>query len=1373
MKHYTHLSLLIGLLTAFWVAGTSCRPQPNISQQQEPSAITDAAAPESIGMESTVIAQSLSNQKITCIEQDAQGQIWLGTFRGLNRYDSHEFHQYFCTDDSLQIPDNQITNIFRDSKERLWVATVNGVCRYTERDNFHPVPIGFGNKNVWQIVEDQDGRIIMSTGSQLYLYRPQTDSIVCIHPHIDPQFTMTNRIMVDKSNRLWVINHRYLSRYDFNDRQFKDSVALPIAAYHSYLRGEQLWMAGVNQLAVLDMRTLKPIALPDALTRNKGLMQADVDLIHPYGNTGLLLGTARHGMYYYNEAQGTVTRQDEAGFPFDIPKFKVNRMFTDAQQNIWMQSDDQGYAVAYHYKERFNNNNYLRSCFENKSVTDVAPGADNKLWIATLRHGLYLYDSNRQRVEHMDVESFYPNQSWRSIAVTQMLVDGHDDLWLSLSNNKLLRCSYTNGRLVKKDEFNIEFAKSLIQDEAGIIWVGTTTNKVYAFRPGANTPQMFQMHQHYSFIPGLLPLDDGRLLVLGFYMPPKVIDPRTNVISDFPIPEADQAQCIRRSVFIPTTVKRDSEGDIWIGTVSNGLLRYSINDKQVTPVPGTSCLDIASIEEDAQGHLWVGTQYGLNKWDRSTGRFVAYFANDGIGGNQFYDRATCRLADGTLVFGGTHGLTFFNPIDVQAKRHVPLLFQDLKIHNARISPDNEIIDRHLSHQPHIYLRYNDNSFSISFSALDYCEHERVHYQYKLEGYDKYWVEANNSHEAYYPNLPAGNYKLRVKISNNDRSIVETEKAICLTVATPPWNSWWAWLLYMATSGFLIYLFIRAWLKIRAEKAAAFMAEQEKEQEQRVNRMNMSFFANISHEFRTPLTMIAGPVQILQTDERLNDESRAMIGIIQRNVQRMLRLVNQLMDFNRLENDTLRLCVARTDIASVLHQWSDVFAVNARNKGISFTTYGLEEPLLTWADEDKVEKIFSNLMNNALKFTPPGGQIKVQLDVTSGQEIQTLFANRAGLPDKQAKAESEALPARHYLRIAVTNSGEDIPPTQREKIFDRYYQYDNSQGNYNWGTGIGLYYARALSRLHHGQLAAFEPHEGHGASFVFALPIDDEIYAADEHSADLPDQAHAYPLPVKEMHDMPEEKPSQPLVLIVDDDTEVVYYLQKLLSPHYRVMCRYDADSALKAMTDESPDLILSDVVMPGKTGYQLCEMVKTDLQLCHIPVILVTAKATVENQVEGLNTGADAYVTKPFDPNYLLALIGSQLRNREQTRQLLSRSTQTNEMEDDVLSPQDNAFMTELYRLLETELSNSEIDVTRVSEMMHTSRTKFYYKVKGLTGQTPNLFFKTYKLNRAAELLREGKYNVSEIADITGFSSLIYFSTSFKKQFGVVPSEYK
>lgn len=243
--------------------------------------------------------------------------------------------------------------------------------------------------------------------------------------------------------------------------------------------------------------------------------------------------------------------------------------------------------------------------------------------------------------------------------------------------------------------------------------------------------------------------------------------------------------------------------------------------------------------------------------------------------------------------------------------------------------------------------------------------------------------------------------------------------------------------------------------------------------------------------------------------------------------------------------------------------------------------------------------------------------------------------------------------------------------------------------------------------------------------------------------------------------------------MVDDDTEIVHYLQTLLSPHYRIVCRFDVDSALKVIREEAPDLILSDIIMPEKDGYQLCRAIKEDLQLCHIPVILVTAKSTIENQVKGLETGADAYVTKPFDPNYLIALINSQLKNRKKVRNLLGKTTQTDNIEENILSPQDNAFMTELYRLMEKELSNPELDITHMTELMHISRTKFYYKVKGLTGENPSIFFKTYKLNRAAELILEGIYTISEIADMTGFSTLSHFSKSFKKQFGVSPSEYK
>lgn len=552
-------------------------------------------------------------------------------------------------------------------------------------------------------------------------------------------------------------------------------------------------------------------------------------------------------------------------------------------------------------------------------------------------------------------------------------------------------------------------------------------------------------------------------------------------------------------------------------------------------------------------------------------------------------------------------------------------------------------------------------------------------------------------------------------------------------------------------------------RIKHNKERVRKAELEKEQEQRVNKMNMSFFANISHEFRTPLTMISGPVAQLCDEPDITGESKQLLYIVQRSVNRMLKLVNQLMDFNKLENDTLRLSVKRTDIISELKRLVDVFRININKKDITLNTYGLEDTYITWLDTDKIDKITGNLISNALKFTPHGGKIELAFDVIPREEACRQF----NLTDKDQSAE--------YIKIAVTNSGEGIAEDKLEKIFERYYQLNNqSKGTYNWGTGIGLYYARCLVELHHGYIKA-NNHPESGAVFTYILPVSELMYSEEERQPDNETQEEVFPLQTEEQYNSlpPTKEGKQLTVLVVDDDTEVVHYLNTLLSPHYKVICRFNAESAYTTLKEEAPDIILSDVVMPGTDGYQLCRMIKENIELCHIPIILVTAKATVENQVEGLDTGADAYVTKPFNPTYLLALIKSQLKNREKVRSLLGTTTKTDEIEDNILSPQDNAFMTELYQLMENELSNPELNITRMTEVLKISRTKFYYKVKGLTGENPNTFFKTYKLNRAAELLSEGKCNVSEIADMTGFSTLSHFSSSFKRQFGVSPSEYQ
>jgi DNA-binding response OmpR family regulator len=468
-------------------------------------------------------------------------------------------------------------------------------------------------------------------------------------------------------------------------------------------------------------------------------------------------------------------------------------------------------------------------------------------------------------------------------------------------------------------------------------------------------------------------------------------------------------------------------------------------------------------------------------------------------------------------------------------------------------------------------------------------------------------------------------------------------------------------------------------------------------------------------------------------------------------------VGQLLDFNRIGNKKLQLKVAEGDIVAPLSETADLFRFNAESKGIEFNTHGLEDSFTMWRDADKVTKITMNLLSNAMKFTPPGGKVALSFDVLPREEVVRDF------PLTEADTDTQ------YAQIRVSDTGRGIPEDQLEKIFERFNQAGRGDAA---GTGIGLYYSRALAELHHGYIHA-RNRDGGGAEFTLILPVSAASYSEDERTTDDPLRPRT---PVAETaapaQPLPEDTEDKRRVVVVDDDIDVANYVKVLLSPYYQVLVHFDADSALKALEEEAPDLVISDVVMPGTSGYELCEAIKGNLQLSHIPVILVTAKVAVESQVQGLDKGADAYVTKPFNPSYLLALVKSLLENRDKLRQRLGSVTSTEDIEPEALSPRDNAFMKELYELMDKELANQELDINRITEMMRISRTKFYYKVKGLTGENPGVFFKRYKLNRAADLLKEGKYNMSEIAWMTGFNTLSHFSTSFKKQFGVPPSEY-
>lgn len=1301
--------------------------------------------------QSPLVTNDISNQQITAFGEDGKGHIWIGTFRGLNKFSVNEYHQYFCTDDALDIPDNHIHDIFLDSKKRLWISTVNGVCQYTDKDNFKNIRLSGNNRNGLRLSESSKGDILLTTLTDICLYNSSEE---CFEPAIydfDTSSMFIINSFVDAQDNCWVITSNDMRCYSLSDCKRTFSMKREEYCRASYLlKNGELWIAGNQSVSIFDVRQRKYLSLPGAIASHPVLSHVPVEYIYPYEN-GVLLCTQGRGVFYYDSISKTVIHQGENGFPFEVPNFKISRMFNDSQGNLWIGSVDQGYAVHYRYKKLFNNNNYLSSYFKDKSVISLSADKHQNLWIATLMDGVFVYRFGNQQLEKIDRNELFGEGEGNTAYVNQLYVSDIDGIvWMTATSNEVLKCKYEEGRFRVEQRYMVNVPMSIVEDDKQNLWIGTASSFLYVLRKGDKAFSRFPVFSGYTFIPGPLPIGNGTILASAFYQPLKLVS-ADGTISEPKINIQDFEHCIQRSVFIPTDLYKDSSGNIWIGTVSNGLMCYSPESGKVTPFPGTTCTDISSIEEDRQGNLWISTLYGLSKYIPQTDKWINYYEADGLGGNQFYDRASCCLDDGTLVFGGTHGVTIFQPTNMQVRHDIPLLFEDIKIHNTLVRPGKgACIDRHLSYNPDINLKYDQNGFSISFAALDYSESERLHHYYKLDGFDQYWINAHNNKEAYYANLPAGTYTFRVRITQNDQSSIVGENAIRVIVHPAPWATWWAYTFYLIAGITILAFFIKAMWRIRAEKQAVLRAEQAKAQEQFINKMNMSFFANISHEFRTPLTMISGPVSLLYSSPDITGENKNLLRIVQRSVNRMLRLVNQMLDFNKLENDTLKLKVRPTEIVVLLKELTDIFRVNAESKSITMITNGLEGSFIAWIDEDKIDKIFTNLMSNALKYTPASGRINVNFDIVSGED------------------------AVQAVKIEVINTGQ-IPDDKLEKIFERYYQISDEHGGiYNWGTGIGLYYARSLARLHHGSLTASNLKDDNKVMFTLIVPIGQSAYSEAERSHEQVNQLEAFPLeenplPVKSDPDLDKEKKT---IMVVDDDSEVAYYLEMLLGSDYQVVCRFNAESALEAITENAPDLILSDVVMPGKDGYWLCREIKESLQLCHIPVILVTAKTTIENQVEGLNVGADAYVIKPFEPHYLMALIKSLLNNREKTRSLLSRSTQTDKMDENVLSPQDNMFMTELYHLMESEISNPELDVTRMTQLLKVSRTKFYYKVKGLTGENPSVFFKTYKLNRAAELLKEGKYTISEIADMTGFNTLSHFSKSFKQQFRIPPSEY-
>lgn len=1292
------------------------------------------------------IAQTLSNNCVTCFEEDAHGYLWIGTERGLNRYNGNDFHRYYRTADSLSLTDNYISCLCNDSRGRLWVGSYTGVCYFGEDGAFHRCGVESSSPYVHQILEQPDGTVLLNTGNDLTRLDEATGRFVLLTKF--PVQAFGSRCRIDRQGRIWLTSASILGRME-NGGIVQYDVESGISASYMHSNGH-LWLFRYDgRIEIFDTETERYTNdYTEKFATDRRLRGRFVVAAFGYQAQTVVFMLDDRRLLFFNYRTGELIGQDDPRFPFETPDDAIlTTIRLDRQNNTWIGTSDRGFRVNYNYKRRFNDDSVLSDFFSDKSVVSLVEAPDGALIVATDHHGIFRYRRHERRVERLSMAgpAAVPEHA-------ECRFDRSGNLWLR--NAGVLMCCRLEGTTIRPvrriavpgDLF------AMCEGGDGRMWFGGFGGIVHYLDSGGTALVPFKLYDWTFTISGpIICLASGEIVVASMLYGLAVVDP------------ADET--IRRIVpfslterFLPTTLHEDGEGTVWIGTRGDGLLRWTPTTDEIVRIANPYCSDIAAIAEAPRGTLWISTLDGLLKYDKATGHFTSYSAADGIGGTQFNKGCVLRDASDALLFGGTHGLTFFDPTKTDIHRDIDLKIEELTIDNNIQQPGrSRSLDRSLLHAPQVNVYPRQGNIGLSFAALDFSEYPDKRYFYKLEGYDKEWIDSRGGRWANYSLLPSGDYRFRVRLTDKDGTSQIAEASVPVHVRAPfyahPFLLWGVYPLLLLLGVGIPWMFWRRSERSRIEAA----------HEKRVNDMNMSFFSNISHEFRTPLTMIVGPVRMLQ--QTCDDpEQVALLKIVRRNIDRMLRLVNQLMDFNKLEQDALRLKVRRADLVSQLNEMSETFIYNARRKQMEFCTSGLEGSLLMLFDADKIEKIVSNLVSNALKFAPPqSGRIELTLDTLSRQQAVAKFPPPQNFPAD----------ASGYVEISVADNGPGIPEEFHDRIFRKYFQVDKGTCP-NWGTGIGLYFAKRLVELHHGAIRVENRPSG-GAVFTVVLPTDDAVYTAEERvQPDALPQAAVAEMPSEITEPAVAEHPEdeRQTILVVDDDAEIVNFLQTLLAPHYRVVVRFDGKGALEYLETAQPDLVLSDVVMPGMDGYELCCRIKENIATSHIPVILVTAKSTVDEQVAGLEYGADAYVVKPFDPVYLQALVRSQLRNRETLRNMLEKATPTEKFDRQMLSARDQQFLDQLYALMEAELSNPELNITRLTEALHISRTKFYYKVKGLAGVNPNVFFKTYKLNRAAELILSGDYTVSEIADMTGFSTQPYFSTCFKRHFGVNPSEY-
>lgn len=1312
------------------------------------------------------VSDGLSNNSVNTICKDRDGFMWFGTTTGLNRYDGYTFKIYqHAENDPGSLPDNYITDIVEMPDGRFWVNTGRGYVLFDkEQDCFITDVTGF-MKNLEsggvpeQVFVDREGNTCLSVaGEGCYRYKEGGKRLFFSYvEHSLPEHGVTqiaecsDGLLLIYNTGLLVCLDRATLAIKWKSDEIKKYIPAGKTIEFSLFvdRDNCIWAYSLMGIWAYDCGTKSWRTDLTAIWSSR----PDV-IIHAVAQDiegRIWVGKDYDGIDVLEKETGKVTSlvaHDDNGR--SLPHNTIYDLYADRDGIMWVGTYKKG--VSYYSESIFKFNMY-----EWGDITCIEQADENRLWLGTNDHGILLWNRSTGKAEPFwrDAEGQLPNP------VVSMLKSKDGKLWVGTFNGGLYCMDGSRVRSYKEGVGNTLASNNvwaLVEDDKGRIWIASLGGGLQCLEPVSGTFETYTSSNSALLennVTSLCWVDNNTLFFGTANQGVGMMDMRTREIKKI----QGQSGNVKLSNDAVNHVYKDSRGLVWIAT-REGLNVYDTRRHvflDLSSVAEAKGNFIAAITEDQERNMWVSTSRKVIRVTVASdgkGSYLfdsrAYNSEDGLQNCDFNQRSIKTLHNGIIAIGGLYGVNVFAPDHIRYNKMLPnVMFTGLSLFDEAVKVGQSyggrvLIEKELNDVENVEFDYKQNIFSVSFASDNYNLPEKTQYMYKLEGFNNDWLTLPlGVHNVTFTNLAPGKYVLRVKAINSDGYVGIKEATLGIVVNPPFWMSWWAYLLYAV--GLVIVLFLARYrmLKREREKFHLQQIENEVAKNEEINNMKFRFFTNVSHELRTPLTLIISPLEGM-LKETTDELQSTRLQLMYRNAQRLLHLVNQLLDFRKGEMSTHQLSLSEGDIISYVHSVCNSFLLMADKKHIQFSFFSGIDTFSMAFDADKVGKIVMNLLSNAFKFTPEGGRVTVMIE------------HVAGTPD--------------ILEIKIADTGIGISDVDKEHIFERFYQAGHKGVEETTGNGIGLSLVRDFVTLHEGEVKVFD-NIGMGSVFVIQFPVkhvetqvqlpeETGMPAGDEDDKEMKEEAR------EEM-----ERKNFPLLLIVDDNEDFRIFMRYSLELQYRVKLAVNGKEAWEMMQEELPDLVISDVMMPQMDGNELCRLIKQDKRTAHIPVILLTARQNTEAKLEGLQTGADDYVTKPFNMTILVLRIRKLIelsRYHRVTQGMIDPAPS-----EIVITSLDEKLIEKAIKYVEDNMSRTELSVEELSRELGMSRVHLYKKLLQITGKTPIEFIRVIRLKRAAQLLRESQLHVSEVAFEVGFNNPKYFSRYFKDEFGVLPSVYQ